>query len=105
MIEPIVTNPRYTNKIEPRVQLWMLRILVNLGAHREFTEHQGFNSDALAEAIGLGDWVDSAHRDFDLKLVTSELRKLHQLAENKITKRHFRFACGKTSASFPSLSA
>ena len=80
MIDPIVTNPRYTNKIEPRVQLWMLRILVNLGAHREFLKHQGFNSDALAEAIGLGDWVDSAHRDFDLKIVNSELRKLHKLA-------------------------
>ena len=86
MIDPIVTNPRYTNKIEPRVQLWMLRILVNLGAHREFLKHQGFNSDSLAEAIGLGDWVDSADRDFDLKIVTSELRKLHKLAENKITK-------------------
>ena len=85
MIESIVTNARYTNKIEPRVQLWMLRILVNLNAHREFTKH-GFSSDAIAEAIGLGEWLDTTRREFDAKLVTSELRKLHQLAENKITK-------------------
>ena len=85
MIKRITRNTRCTNKIEPRVQLWMLRILVNLGAHREFLKH-GFSSDALAEVIGLGEWLDSAGRDFNLKIITSELRKLHQLAENKITK-------------------
>ena len=85
MIKRSARIARYTEKIEPRVKLWILRILVNLGAHRNFTKH-GFSSDAIAEVIGLGDWIDSASRDFDPKVVTSELRKLHQLAEDKITK-------------------
>ena len=86
MIKRSARNARYTNKIEPRVQLWMLRILVNLGAHREFTKHGLISSDAIAEVLGLGEWLDPSRKDFDAKLITAELRKLHRLAENKITK-------------------
>ncbi|MBK8134160.1 MAG: ATP-binding protein [Gammaproteobacteria bacterium] len=88
-------------EIDPVIRLWLLRILVPLGGHREFLHSHGFNNDALAIALGLGHWVDSSQFDiplflrrsgrvahtnteeneFDLKTVKSELRLLHQQAE------------------------
>lgn len=66
------------------VQLWLLRLLVPLGGHRDFINQHGFNSDALAETLGLGEWIDSSSRDFDPKAVRTELRKLHQDAERRL---------------------
>lgn len=71
---------------EPIVLLWLLRILVPLGGHREFARHHGFNNDSLADAIGLGHWIDPSPDDFDLKAVLSELRLLHQKAEKQCAK-------------------
>lgn len=88
-------------EIDPVIRLWLLRILVPLGGHREFLHSHGFNNDGLAVALGLGHWVDSSQFDiplflrrpgkvartnteeseFDLKTVKSELRLLHQQAE------------------------
>ena len=48
---------RYTaNAVDPDpiILLWLLRILVPLGGHREFVRSHGFNNDTLAEVIGLG---------------------------------------------------
>lgn len=77
-----------TVDIDPLIRLWLLRILVPMGGHRDFIRPHGFNNDALAEAIGLGHWVDPSPHDFDPKAVQSELRKLHQQAEQH---------CGKTT--------
>lgn len=70
----------------PIVLLWVLRILVPLGGHREFVRSHGFNDDKLAEVIGLGHWIDPFPKDFDLKVVQSELRTLHQKAEKRWAK-------------------
>jgi transitional endoplasmic reticulum ATPase len=70
-------------RIEPIFCLWLLRILVPLGAYREFVHPHGFTNDALAEVIGLGRWIDPEGRDFDQKEVQSELRQLHQQAERQ----------------------
>ena len=54
---------RYTaNAVDPDpiILLWLLRILVPLGGHREFVRSHGFNNDALAEVIGLGQ-IGRAH--------------------------------------------
>lgn len=69
--------------IEPVIRLWLLRILVPMGGHREFVRSQGIYNDTLAEAIGLGHWIDPSPDDFDEKAVQSELRELHQQAEKK----------------------
>jgi hypothetical protein len=53
----------------PIVGLWALRILIGLGMHRDFLSDHGFSSDALAQAIGLGNWIDSTRQDFDRKKV------------------------------------
>ena len=95
-----------TIEIDPIIRLWLLRILVPLGGHREFLHSHGFHNDALATALGLGHWVDSSQFDipdflrrpgksahtnaeeneFDLKTVKFELRKLHQQAEKDWAK-------------------
>ena len=80
---------RYTaNAVDPDpiILLWLLRILVPLGGHREFVRSHGFNNDTLAEVIGLGHWIDPSPNDFDLKAVQSELRLLHQKAERRLAK-------------------
>jgi transitional endoplasmic reticulum ATPase len=73
---------------DPITLLWLLRILVPLGGHREFVRSHGFNNDTLAEAVGLGHWIDPSPHDFDLKVVRSELRLLHQKAEKQWAKAH-----------------
>lgn len=77
---------RYTGNAidtDPIIRLWLLRILVALGGHREFMRSHGFNNDTLAEVLGLGHWVDPSPNDFDLKAVQAELRQLHQKAEKQ----------------------
>jgi transitional endoplasmic reticulum ATPase len=73
---------------DPIILLWLLRILVPLGGHREFVRSNGFYNDTLAEAVGLGHWIDPSPHDFDLKVVRSELRLLHQKAEKQWAKAH-----------------
>ena len=77
--------PRVKNalKIDPAVHLWTLRILVDLGAHREFVNTFGIQNNTVAKAIGLGHWVDTEATTFDLKAVRAELRLLHRKAENQ----------------------
>lgn len=70
--------------ILPIIHLWLLRLLVPLGGHRDFINQHGFSNDALAEMLGLGEWVDPAPHDFEPKLVQVELRKLHQTGERKL---------------------
>lgn len=68
---------------EPAIRLWMLRILVTLGGHREFLPSDGFYSDAVAQALGLGRWIDPDRDEFGQKAVLSELRRLHRQAESR----------------------
>lgn len=70
--------------VSPAVRLWLLRLLVPLGAHREFIQRSGFGNDALAHAIGLGAFVDPEDLEFDAEAVRRRLRKLHQEAERTI---------------------
>lgn len=60
------------------VQLWLLRMLVQLAAHRSFITMRGFSNDALAEAIDLADWIDPDDMAFDQKAVLAALRKKSQ---------------------------
>lgn len=85
-------------------RLWLLRLLVPLGAHREFIKPHGFNNDALADVLGLGQWIEGetdgwpnepddcdtakdqiqAHAEsYEPRRVRTELRRLHRIAERK----------------------
>ncbi len=77
-------SSRMPIEIEPIVQLWLFRLLVPLGRHRDFISVHGFMNDPLAETIGLGDWIDPAPIEFDPKTVRAKLRKLHQAAEKSL---------------------
>lgn len=69
--------------VPPIVRLWMLRLLVPLGAHREFILHTAFSNDTLAEVLGLEEWIDPESEDFNPKRVRIKLRKLHEAAERQ----------------------
>ena len=55
-------------QIDPIIRLWALRILFPAGGHRQFVESQGgFDDMAIAEAIGLNEYLNTANQDpFDL---------------------------------------
>jgi len=74
-----------TNSTAPdsNILLWMLRILIPLGGHREFIGSHGFNNDTMAEVLGLGKWIEPFPSGFDPRAVLSELRLLHRKAEKK----------------------
>lgn len=67
----------------PLVVLWLLRMLVTLGAHKHLVNRSGFSNDTVAEVVGLAHWVDPEDREFDPALVRTELRKLHAEAEEQ----------------------
>ncbi|MGO4579949.1 AAA family ATPase [Cupriavidus sp. 2TAF22] len=74
---------RMTIELAPSVRLWLLRVLVPLGGHREFVQRGGFSNDTLAEILGLDKWIDPEQGDFDPKAVRAALRKQHQEAEDQ----------------------
>jgi len=71
--------------MDPLVELWILRLLVPLGAHRAFVGDSLFRDEQIARLIGLGEWMDTAGREFDPPAVRSQLRRMHQAIE---TRRH-----------------
>ena len=81
---------RIPHDLSPAIQLWLLRLLVPLGGHQDFIQSGGFSNDRLAEMLGLGEWIDPEAGDFDAKKVRTQLRKVHQDAED---------ACRETPAS------
>lgn len=53
-------------QINPTIQLWALRILVLAGGQHDFVESDGgFNDMALAQAIGLTEYLDEMNQDID----------------------------------------
>ncbi len=76
-------SSRMPIEIEPIVQLWLFRLLVPLGRHRDFISTHGFMNEPLAKTLGLGEWIDSPI-EFDPKTVRAKLRKLHQTAERTL---------------------
>lgn len=70
--------------VSPQVRQWLLRMLVPLGAHRSFIDRAtGLANDALADAVGLGDWVELADEAFDTSAARAALRQLHADAEQQ----------------------
>ena len=65
----------------PIVRLWLLRLLVPLGGHRQFVGSDALMDDTLAEVLGLGDWIDPEGPAYDRRAVRQALRVLHADAE------------------------
>lgn len=62
-------------------QLWLLRMLVPLDGQKDLVGRNNFSNDALAHAVGLGEWIDNDERDFDAAAIRQQLRELHRAAE------------------------
>lgn len=78
-------NHRTATEINLRIRLWMLRILMKLGGHRQFLGHHGFDDDNIAQAVGLGHWIDT-EKDISHRQLLSELRHQHRDAEQRHTR-------------------
>ena len=76
-------------KMDPIVHLWTLRILVVLGAHREFVNSFGIQNDSVAKAIGLGHWVEPSARQFDPR---TPQRKPGHFRAGIAARLHFRWS-------------
>ena len=77
------SNSSTALEIPPIVHLWLLRLLVPLGGHRSFIHKHDLGDDALAEALGLGDWIEPTAKTFNPQAVRLQLRKLHQFKERE----------------------
>lgn len=64
---------------EALIRLWILRLLVPLGASREFISSFGYSNDHLARYLGL----PTTNEQFDMKVTMTELRKQHAQAERR----------------------
>lgn len=73
-----------TEKIDDLICLWLLRMLIPLGAHQELIGPNFIKDDALAIAIGFGKWIDCEDGNFDPKVARIELRRLHTQAEKNL---------------------
>jgi len=80
---PTIPNAQQGLAVPEIIRLWLLRMLVSLGAHREFIGRNGFNNDQLATLLGLGEWVGDSSSEFDSRRALAALRKLWQEAEKK----------------------
>ena len=76
----------------PIVRLWLLRMLVPLGAHKEFmesiSEHSEMEEDLIIQVLGLKHeieqeeyWIED---ELDKKSALKELTKLHRAAEKEL---------------------
>ena len=82
-IDHMRNQSKPVDTISPVVQLWILRILVPLGGHRELIGTHGFNNLAIAELFNLIVDADSSDFEYSQKEATTKLRKLHREAELK----------------------
>ena len=66
----------------PIARLWLLRMLVPLGAHKELLEG---GEEVIIQALGLEHWIEQEENDeFDKKSALKELSKLHEAAEKEL---------------------
>lgn len=78
-----LTSCAVSPDVSQLVRLWILRLLVPLGGHREFLFQNGYRNDGLAEFLGLDQNLDPFSGDLNLKGILTKLRQLHAAAERK----------------------
>jgi len=68
--------------LSPLVLLWMLRILVRLGGHRNIIGRHCFQNDEVATALGLREETDEDSK-YDPRHILRQLRQMHRQAERR----------------------
>ena len=69
---------------DPLVCLWVWRILVPLGGHRDLIKERRFSDDDIARMVGLEHWLDT-EEEWDSKAVTRELHALHRQRNERLS--------------------
>jgi len=69
------------------VYLWVLRILVTLGAQREFITEHVFTNDGLASVLGL------SRGPYSPTLARARLKRIHGIAERAAADTQCERAC------------
>lgn len=70
--------------VSPLVKLWLLRLLVPLGCHRDFLNHGFSSGDRLIEAVGLSELGEPEMDELTPTVLRSRLRLLHAQGERKL---------------------
>jgi len=71
------------------VYLWLLRMVVPLGAYRTLLSRHSFQNEDVGIALGLAHWLDSDDWERDCDAIRRELRQLHQAAERRASRVRF----------------
>jgi SpoVK/Ycf46/Vps4 family AAA+-type ATPase len=72
-------------ELNARLRLWLLRLLVPLGAHRAFLDKPGYRCDRLAAALDLTSGNSDESEDYDPRQAKTRLLRLHESAERQAT--------------------
>lgn len=75
-------------KVCPQVRLWILRILMQLNAHRKFVRSHDFDDDDIAVALGFRNFINTDPGKFSPEHMRNRLRSLHERAELRSGKVH-----------------
>lgn len=70
--------------LPPIARLWLLRIMVPLSGHRQFVQAQDLSDDSVANALGMGEFLEPLADNFSPKLARTKLRQLHKAGERKL---------------------
>lgn len=76
--------PASSVSIEPIIRLWLLRLLVLLGAQKKLISRCDFDNIYIAEAVGLIDPADMPEIEFKQIEQRAQLRKLYREAEEEL---------------------
>ena len=75
------TQPYSVEETPELVRLWIFRLLIGLGAHKNFVQRGGLSDDALAATTGIGHWTDDNTERFVAADALAELRRNARAAE------------------------
>lgn len=77
----------FGDELDPMVRLWILRLLVGLGCHRQFVRSRNFVDEGLACSLGLGKLIDLTGAAFDRNAALAEIGEQHKKAELSRARR------------------
>ncbi len=72
------------NELSPKIEYWTLKILLDLGGHREFIHKEYFSDDQIANALGLEKWINRKEA-LDRAEIIAVLRKKLKLLESDLS--------------------
>jgi SpoVK/Ycf46/Vps4 family AAA+-type ATPase len=75
---------RNNGNVSNQTLLWLLRLLVPLGGHKQWLAHHCFDNESLAVRLGMEEFVESERSQFPYRLVMADLRKRHAEAEESL---------------------